>query len=205
MQGQQLDQGVLAGGERHVDAVAGDQAPGGVDRDVADLDHGVGHACAAANQRAEASEQLGESKRLDDIIIRAGVEPAHAVADTVAGGEDEHGGFSGLPQSSQNLEAVQAGEQQVEHDRLVFASLGFEEPFAAVGGLIGGVALFAKRLHQRLEQIGFVFDHEHAHGRAPLFIRSWYDSQSVVLLEHPHQARAGLTELDMGVEPDARR
>ena len=45
--------------------------------------------------------------------------------------------------------------------------LGLEEPLGAVGGLIGGVPFLSERLHERPQQVGFVFDHQHTHRRSP--------------------------------------
>src|SRR5262249_21320562 len=59
VQGEQLDQGVLAGGQGDGLAAAGDRPGPGVDGHLADADDRVGLAGGPADQRPQAGQQLG--------------------------------------------------------------------------------------------------------------------------------------------------
>src|SRR6185312_11645424 len=84
-----------------------------------DLEGGVGGALPAPQQGADAGAQLTEAEGLDDVIVGAEIEAAHPVLDPSLGGEQEHrevGLF--LAQVGKNIEAVAAGEVDVEHQQI---------------------------------------------------------------------------------------
>ena len=89
---QELEQVELGLGELELTVAAPRLAARGIEREVADAQHLVvaGHA-RAAQQRAQARQQLVERERLHEVVVGAGVEPGDAVAHLVAGGEHEHG------------------------------------------------------------------------------------------------------------------
>lgn len=82
----------------------------------ADGEHRRRRARGAPHQRAQARCELVEVDRLDHIAVGAAVEAAHAVADGVAGGQDQHRQrTAGGTQPAQQLESGQARQPQVEH------------------------------------------------------------------------------------------
>jgi hypothetical protein len=101
---------------------------GGVNFHVADFDDVRRLVRAAADDGAEPGENFFKIERLDDVIVRAGVEAFHAVARLVARGEHEHGRFFGFAQALQNFPAVHARQHHVEHDGVVVRAFGVEEP-----------------------------------------------------------------------------
>ncbi len=123
----------------------------------------AGAGCAAPDEGAEAREQLLHVEGLDDIIVRAGVEAAHAVLELVAGGEHEDWGFLGFAQAAQDFPAVHLGQHDIEDDAVVVIILGVEESRFAVGGAVHGVTLLLQGLSQAAEQVRFVFDNENSH------------------------------------------
>ena len=72
---------------------------------------------AAAEQRADPGQHLGERKRLDEIVVGAAVEAGHAILQRVAGGQHEHRRFDTLASKRrQHLQAVAARQHHVEQD-----------------------------------------------------------------------------------------
>ena len=60
---------------------APDAAGGRVELEVADLEHRGALDRAAAGERAQARQQLGERERLGQVVVGAAVEAGHAVLD----------------------------------------------------------------------------------------------------------------------------
>ena len=72
---------------------------------------------AAAQERLQARGDLLHRERLDDVVVGAGLEAAHAVVDLVAGREDADGDvLAAVAQAGEHLEAVEVGHVQVEQD-----------------------------------------------------------------------------------------
>src|SRR5271156_5172430 len=84
LHGQQFDEGIFAGSKQDRMALARDALGAGVDRHAANADDRIGGAGSTANEGSQSCQQFAERERLDEIIVRAGVEPANAVGDGVA-------------------------------------------------------------------------------------------------------------------------
>ena len=97
---------------RHDHAVAGAVEPQLGERQLAvvlDAD--------ATQEGAQAGLQLADVERLDEVVVGARVEAVDAVADGVAGGQDQdRHAVAGVAHAAADLEAVDAGEADVEHD-----------------------------------------------------------------------------------------
>src|SRR6185436_6622547 len=138
----------------------------GVDLQVGDADHSLAHAVAAADEGAQAGQELGELEGLDQVVVGAGVEAAHPVRQPIARGEDQHRGRILLfPQGPQHGQAVQLGQHDVEDDRVIRVGLRVPEALLAVGGAIHRIAGLAQSLGHRASQRFVIFDEEHAHRR----------------------------------------
>ena len=75
----------------------------------------------AAQQRLDAGDQLGQRERLDDIVVGAGGEAAHALGLLAAGGQhdDRHAlGVAAGAQTPAELDAGEAGQHPVEQDEI---------------------------------------------------------------------------------------
>ena len=114
-------------------------------------------------QRAQARLQLLERERLDEVVVGARVEPGDPVVDRVAGGEHQHRrAVAGVAQAAADLQAVDPGHRDVEHDRVV-AHLGHAvERLAAVGRQFDVVAVQAQCAVERGPHRGLVVDDQHA-------------------------------------------
>ncbi|MDT4836680.1 hypothetical protein FQZ97_703890 [compost metagenome] len=63
-----------------------------------------------------------------------------------------------------DLEAVDAGQHEVEHQRVPLAALQRAQAGVAVGGVLDRVALVAQVHAQQLGNVGVVLDDQHAFG-----------------------------------------
>jgi D-alanyl-D-alanine carboxypeptidase/D-alanyl-D-alanine-endopeptidase (penicillin-binding protein 4) len=134
-----------------------------------ELDVGVAQrlaalAGAATQQRPQTREQLFERERLDEVVVGAGVEPAHAVGHRVARGQHEdRRAVTGRAQPPAHLEAVDVRHQQVEHER-VRGPVGQRlQRLGAVGGQLRVVALEPQRSIDGFAHRGLVVDDQDAH------------------------------------------
>ncbi len=133
---------------------------------VAQAQHAAAARLVAAHQRARARHQLAQRERLDEVVVGAALEPAHAILDGVARGEHQHRQVGALrAHAAQGLEAVDAGQADIEDQQVVgilahgdghgFAALGaIDDPALGTQGTCGGIG-----------QQGIVFNEEDSHGR----------------------------------------
>ncbi len=112
-------------------------------------------------------EPLVEVEGLRQIIVRAAVQPADAVARIGARGEDEDGRGFRPAQAPQDLEAVHHRQHEIEHDGIVRRALRFAQTGLAILGDIDGADLFAQRFGEGAEEVWLVFDDEDAHEKRP--------------------------------------
>ena len=123
------------------------------------------HRRVAAQQRAHARLELGHRERLGQVIVGTEVEAVHAVLDRVARGEHEDAdrGSAGA-QSAQDLEAVDVGEPDVEHDEIV--DLMAEERVGVLADcrVIDRVSRARQHAHEPFGKKPVVLDDEDAHG-----------------------------------------
>ena len=100
---------------------------------------------AAAAERAQPRDELGERERLDEVVVGAAVEAGDAVLDRVARGEHEHGRPDAVvAQAAADLEAVDAGQHHVEHDRVVVGGARHPQRVLALDGDVGEQPLVAQ-------------------------------------------------------------
>ena len=103
-------------------------------------------------------------KRLGKIIIRTGVEPRHAVANALSGGEQDNGNHAArLAQLAQNIHTAHVGQHDVEKKHIVCARKRHGETIVANVRDIGTVTAFAQYLGHRLCQTRCIFNQQHAH------------------------------------------
>jgi D-alanyl-D-alanine carboxypeptidase/D-alanyl-D-alanine-endopeptidase (penicillin-binding protein 4) len=119
---------------------------------------------AAPQQRPQAREQLLERERLDEVVVGAGVEPAHAIGHGIARGEHEHRrAVAGRTQAPAYLEPVDVRHQHVEHERVGRPVRERVERLAPVGRQLRVIALQAQRAIDGVAHCGLVVDHEDVH------------------------------------------
>jgi hypothetical protein len=89
---------------------------------------------AAAQQGAQACFQFVEVKGLGQIVVGTGVQAHDAVAHGAARGQDQHRRAQAQgPGALQHLQAVEAGQTQVQHHGIGFAGLPVSQGTGAVG------------------------------------------------------------------------
>ena len=87
----------------------------------------------APGERPQAGGQLGEGKGFDQVVVGAGVETGDAVGDAIARGQQQDRRLDARrAQPAADLEAVDAGQHDVEHDRVVVADVDPVERLLAV-------------------------------------------------------------------------
>ena len=136
-----------------------------VEPDVAGLEDGVERLGRAAGEGPQAGRQLGEGERLDQVVVGAGVEPGDAVGHGVARGQEQDRGLHApAAQPAADLEPVDAGQHDVEDDRVVGGDGDPVERLFAAAGEVDGVALLGQPAAEQAGQPRLVFDHQDAHG-----------------------------------------
>jgi hypothetical protein len=120
-------------------------------------------AFCASKQCADARKQFIGAERLDEVIIRAGVESAHAIRDEPLGGQHEHRHPSlQPPELRAEREAVQLRHHYVEQDQI---RLLFDRAFKAGRAIVGGndaVTFDRKAILQSTAHWQFVLNYQHA-------------------------------------------
>jgi Domain of Unknown Function (DUF1080) len=126
----------------------------------------------ATQERPNSGEQLRYGEGLHEIVVRAAVQPPHAIVDGVLRREDQHGRLKAtLTERRQDFEAVALREHEIEDDAIEGLVIHEEEPFFARGGNVNVVVLGLQPLTEGSGDFLFIFDHEHAHG-TPHYIGS---------------------------------
>jgi hypothetical protein len=159
-----FEDGVLLRGQVDAPAVPPDLPALRVERQVPDLvllDLGKD---VASEQGAQARQELGEGKGLDDVVVGAGVEPGHLVLDAVLGREHEDRRVDALgPEVAADGEPVLLGQHDVQDDEVVGIRLGQVLGFFSVVGAVDGVPLFEKPSLDDAGQAPGIFDNEDPH------------------------------------------
>ena len=113
---------------------------------------------AAAEHGLDAGDEFAHGEGLGHVVVGADFEADDAVDFVVAGGEHEDGDRAGATDLAADLEAVHAGEHEVEHDHVGPGGVGKVEGALAVGGGFDVVALAAEVVGDGAGQACFVLD-----------------------------------------------
>ena len=115
----------------------------------------------AAQQRPHARGEVGERERLGDVVVGAGVEPEHLVELRAARGEHEHRRPRlALVQPAADLDPVDAGQAEVEHDDLERRRRPPPAARPRRCPRLDVVPLALERPHERIGDRGVVLHHE---------------------------------------------
>ena len=119
--------------------------PARVEGDVAVLQDGWHGGCRAPGQGPDPGDQLGEVKRLSDVVVRAEPEAVDLVADSAGGRQHQHPA-AGVPgdDPAAHLVAVDDGQVAVQDHHVVAGAAEAVECFLPVQGEVHGHALTAQ-------------------------------------------------------------
>ena len=121
----------------------------------------------ASEQRAHACHELGEAERLDEVVVTTDVEPANGVELGVPRADEQD--LTGVPDVAQvgsEVEAgvLAAGEHDVEDGEVERRRRQRLVRLLEVVSRDDVVASPPEHLHQRLGDVGLVFEQKYAHG-----------------------------------------
>ena len=119
---------------------------------------------STSRKRIQTRDELAEGERLREIVVGAGIEPAYAIIDGVAGGQHQNGGAdTALSEVSAKIEAVAPGEHDIENDD-VEGAIRRARFSAGERGLANNVHLvLGEPAFNDCGEIGVVFDEQDAH------------------------------------------
>lgn len=130
-----------------------------IEREIAMPHERFAPARVTADQRAHAGAEFVEIERLDEIIVRAGVETFHAIRDGIACRDDQHRQrVRAGAQRLQHVEAVALGQAEVEQHQVVGLAADGRERGLAVLHPIDRKAVRAQRLAHALGDHPVIFD-----------------------------------------------
>jgi len=164
---QQCQQRELLGREIDAGARPEDLAFDQIDFEIGDMKHrGLGEtdrALIASQQDKEACHQLGECKRLDQVVVRSALQAPNPVFDLRPGRQHQDRRLLGLPQGRQHGKTVDARQHGVENDDVVGLFDRQMKPVDAVVHHVDHKTLFGQALLEIAGQFDFVFDQEQFH------------------------------------------
>src|SRR2546428_3245683 len=166
VQHEQLEQGELLRGEGDRPAAAAYLAAGDVHLEVRHAIERRRERRAAARQRLEPCNELAEGEGLRQVVVGAGLEPAHPVVQGIERRQhQDRRGVAAAAQLAAQVEAGAAGEADVEDDDVVAAERGLLEAVRKGGRERRIDALRAQAVAQQAGQFGIVFDDQYPHSR----------------------------------------
>jgi hypothetical protein len=161
---QQIEQGRLLGCQVQLGRAPPRTPRGGVEAEIPDRQHRWPVRAPPPDERAQSRTELAEAERLRQVVVGADVEPVDAIGDRVAGGEQQDRRPSiGCAEPAADLEAVDARQHHVEHDRVVVVLGPEPEAVGSVARYVDGVAVLAQATLEQGGHPRFVLDDEHAH------------------------------------------
>ena len=117
-----------------------------------------------AQQRPEPGDQHGVREWLGQVVVGTAVEGTDLVRGAIPRGEhQDRRPDASLSQLLTDLEAVDFGQHQVEHDGVVRLLAGQPQAVGAVERHVDGEAIGLQPVAQAGRQPLFVLDHEHTH------------------------------------------
>ncbi len=131
---------------------------------AADDQHARPLRLAATGNRAQACEELGEGKRLHEVVVGACVEPRDAILHRVARGEDQHRRPDPRsPQAPARLEPIDPRQHHVEHNRVVVVRGGHPQRVLAVCDQIDREPLLDEAAAKKPCEPEIILDDQEAH------------------------------------------
>src|SRR2546428_794141 len=130
---------------------------------------------ARARQRLGPRHELPEGERFRQVVIGAGLEPAHPVVQGIERRQhQDRRGDAAAAQLAAQVEARAVGQADVQDDRIVAAERGLLQAVCESGRECRIDALRAQAVAQQARQLGIVFYDQYPHPR----LRSSYNGRS---------------------------
>ena len=163
---EQLEQGELLRSQRHRSPPAVHPAAAEIDLEVRNPMQRRRQRRRAARQGLEPRYQLADGERLGQVIVRPGLEPAHAVVHGVESGQHQDGGrHAAAAQLGAQVQSSATRQAHVENDDVERGSRGVLEPRDECRGQRRVDALPAQAVAQQPSQLRIVLDDQHPHRR----------------------------------------
>ena len=134
---------------------------------------------SATNQRVYPCTELVEVEGLDEVVVRAHLEPADPVLHMVLGGEDEYMHLEALANLLQDIEAAHSRQEHVQNHNVVFVGTNKRKPFHTVGGKVHGEVGLAQPMSKRTPEAFGILDDENLHEHPPPCPHSGVQSEAV--------------------------
>ena len=115
---------------------------------------------AAAQDGADARNQLARVEGLGQVIVSTQLQPDNLVDVVVARGEHEDGQVAAGAQLTADLPSIKAGQHQVEHDQVRRPRQQLLQRDLAVGGAVDLEALALQIEPHKVDDVLFVIDEE---------------------------------------------
>ena len=125
---------------------------------------------SVTQQHLDAREQLLAAEPLRDVVVRAGLQPAHFLQLLPARGQHEHGHIAQIPDPLERGPPVQLGHHHVEHDDIRWGLVQRAQPCATVGCLLHLVAFALEQLANQAANVVLIVDHQYERAFHTVFI-----------------------------------
>ena len=156
------EQGALQAGERDAPAFADRQQRLRLVAQAADVQR-LQLLRGVPGQRAQARIQFAHGEGLDHVVVRAFRVAAQLVVEGVARGQHQHRhAVAGLAQPAAELEPVEPGQAEVEHDGVERIAQRARKAAGAVRAMVDLVAAAFQEVPDVGGDVVLVFDHQHA-------------------------------------------
>ena len=157
----------LARGEPDQHAVGrGQAAPGKVERPAGEVEDAAGRAGAgrdlqevdAAEERAHPRQQLARAERLGEVVVRPHFQADDAVGLLAHGGQHQDRDVRAFADLAAELEAVLAGEHDVEDDEVDVVPRERHVHLAPVADALDGIAVLLEEMRDEIADLAIVVD-----------------------------------------------
>jgi len=166
MAGEVVEQAEFGGRGGHGLTANGENHGGGIDGDVADLEWtGRQGALEAAKHGFDAGDEFAGTEGLGDVVVGADFKAEDAVGLAAFGGEKNDGNAGeagGLADGAAKLEAVAAGDHDIEDEKRGTLALGIRNDVRAGGIDADDEAIVLQMMANEARDIRIVFDDEDA-------------------------------------------
>jgi hypothetical protein len=164
-----VEEGELLGGQRERHALPGDLKPCRVHYERSDFESRV-RRNVAPEKSPDPSRQLGESKRLHEVVVGSRIQPRHAIADIVSSGQHQDSRSllfeeREIPadQGATEFEAGPIREIPVEANQVVARRAQFEVCVICIQGDIDRMAIAPQPSGKSLSEVGLIFHNKQSH------------------------------------------